>query len=91
MVNEIVSHRVRQLPHLKQNLALFLRVSQQEQGIDVEVYDNGPLQADSRGVSVVEGQILDALIRQLEGVVTFPESSQFLMRVSIPHRALGMQ
>ncbi len=91
MVNEIVSHRIRQLPYLKEKLSLFLRVTHQEQGIEVEVYDNGPLKGYSSGVSLVEEQILDALIRQLEGVVAFPASDQFLMRVSIPNRALGMQ
>jgi two-component sensor histidine kinase len=90
MINEIVSHRMRQTAIDGEILSIFLRLTHQEQGIDVEIYDNGPLQDQSVGVWLVEQQILEALIRQLEGEVTFPASDQFLMRVSIPNRALGM-
>lgn len=89
LVNEIVSHRLRQIPSEEKKLAIFLRVTHRDEGVEIEIYDNGPLKEDSRDVSLVEQQILDALIRQLEGEVTFPASDQFLMRVSIPNRALG--
>lgn len=90
LINEAISHRLRQVPLAGDSVSVFLRLGRSEQGIDVELCDNGPARDKSVNISTVELQILDALTRQLEGVVTYPASEGFLMRITIPDRAVGM-
>jgi two-component sensor histidine kinase len=90
LINEAISHRLRQKPREGDGVFLSLRLCRHDQGIDIELQDNGPHHDKSVDISPLELQILDALTRQLEGVATYPASDGFVMRIAIPKRAVAL-
>ena len=88
LINEVVSHRIRQVSSEGKPLSLLIRLFQRDGVIEFDLYDDGPALELSVGVTAVEYQILEALTRQLEGVVCYPTSSHFLMRITLPEEVL---
>lgn len=84
LVNEILSHRLRQPMGDDQRLRMYMRLARTELGMVLELADNGPSYTQSGDVSTVETQILEALIRQVEGVVEYPKSEGFAIKIAMP-------
>jgi len=89
LLNEVLSHRLRQQRPGDNCLAIELSVLQEADGTVFRLRDNGPRHDESLGVSPIEYQILDALIRQLEGKASYPHSEGFQMVIHVPARALN--
>jgi two-component sensor histidine kinase len=89
MLNEVLSHRLRQQRLGDGSLSIELAVLQEADGTVFRICDNGPPHDESRGILPIEHQILDALVRQLEGKASYPYSDAFQMIVHVPTRALN--
>lgn len=88
LVNEILSHRLRQVASNKENLRIQLTLRVAQSGALMELCDNGPRADEVQGVSSVELQILDALVRQVQGVVQYDNTAEFRMKIAIPESVL---
>ena len=88
LFNEVLSHRLRQLRHEEGRALLELSVYEDGEQAVFQIRDNGPSRDESTGVSAIELQILEALVRQVEGQAEYPESPGFEMRIRVPNRAL---
>jgi len=84
LINEILAHRLRQKTNSSERLAIVLRLLDRDGAIGFEIEDNGPSSEMSEGVSRVELQILDALVKQVQGEVSYAHGRRFLMTISIP-------
>jgi two-component sensor histidine kinase len=90
LINEALSHRLRQGSVGGEPQSLKLGLARQNGAVLFELSDNGPSASDSVGVSEVEHQILDALIRQLEGSLSYSSTNGFSMQIILPLGALGL-
>lgn len=88
LFNEVLSHRLRQERPGHDRATFELNAHEEGDGIIFRICDNGPRCDDSVGISAIELQILDALVRQVEGKAEYPESSGFEMVIRVPNRAL---
>jgi two-component sensor histidine kinase len=90
LVNEALSHRLRQSSPSGEASEMHVHLYRRDKMVLFEVQDNGPIIERSVGVSDVERQILEALVRQLEGSIQYPPSEGFFMQVTMPQQALGL-
>ncbi len=88
LFNEVLSHRLRQASQAGGRAVFELHAYTEGDDTVFQIRDNGPRRSDSVGVSAIELQILDALVRQVEGKAEYPESSGFEMVIRVPNRAL---
>ena len=91
LVNEALSHRLRQSGVAGEPSKIILDFSLRNGAMFFELQDNGPTASESIGISEVEHQILDALVRQLEGALQYPTGERFSMQITLPLRALGLE
>lgn len=89
LVNELVSHRLRQTSIDGTPLEIDFRLVELEDEVHVELRDNGPCLELSQGISQVEQQIFDALVRQLEGSACYVPGVSFELQVSLPKRVFA--
>lgn len=90
LVNEALSHRLRQSSASEESTVVSVNLYRRDAMVVFEVQDNGPDIEHSVGVSDVERQILEALVRQLEGSIHYPAAEGFVMQVTLPEQALGL-
>lgn len=88
LFNEVLSHRLRQVRHEEGRALLELSVYEDGEQTVFQIRDNGPRRDESTGISAIELQILEALVRQVEGQAEYTESPGFEMRILVPNRAL---
>ncbi len=90
LVNEAISHRLRELSAMGLSLPLRIKLERHDASVVLTLEDEGPPVAESPAVAAVERQILDALVRQLEGRCESRQGASFCLQVSMPLAALGL-